>query len=168
MFKLFEKVKSEKVNRYIGEIHATQDGVAIPLAEVPDRVISEGILGEGMAIIPQNGKVVSPVDGTVICVATSGHAFGIQTSDGVDVLVHIGVDTVNLDGQGFQVYAKEGDYVLAGTPICFVDLSLLAKRNIPSHTATLISNSASFADIIPVTGEVVAGISKVIKYRTEV
>lgn len=165
MFKLFEKKSISKRSRFCGEIRATQDGVAIPRAEIPDAMIREGLLGEGVAILPRNGKVLSPVDGTVTSIVWSKHAFSIHTSDGVDVLVHIGVDSVTLNGQGFHLCVERGDYVLAGAPICEVDLSLLAEKNIPPHTAILILNADELAEISTVTGEVTAGDSCVIRYK---
>lgn len=165
MFKFFKRENTNKINRFCGEIRATQDGITVPLSEVPDNVIKEGILGEGIAIIPSKGRVVSPVDGVVISIASSSHAFCIQTSDGVDVLVHIGVDTVALNGKGFKLHVKKGDYVLAGAPICDVNLSLLVENNLSVHTAILISNPMDFSDISAISGNTVAGVSTIIQYK---
>jgi len=163
MFKLFENQKPRKENRYVGEIRATQDGEAISLSTFPDAIIRDGILGGGMAIIPRNGRVVSPVDGTVTTIAKSGHAFCFETSDGIGLLVHIGVDTVVLNGNGFDVLVKEGDYVLAGTPICDVDLALLEARNIPAHTAILLPSHSDVEGAV--LGCVQAGVTTVIHYQ---
>lgn len=165
MFKLFEKKFTTKQNRFCGEIRATQDGLAIPRTEIPDAIMREGLLGEGVAILPRNGKVLSPVDGTVTSIVWSKHAFSIHTSDGVDVLIHIGVDTVTLNGQGFHPCVERGEHVLAGAPLCEVDLSLLAEKNIPAHTAILILNADELAEISVETGEVTAGNSCVIRYK---
>jgi glucose-specific phosphotransferase system IIA component len=165
MLKMFKKKAA--INRHPGEIFATQDGTAVPLSEVPDEVISAGILGDGAAIVPSSGKVVMPVDGTVTSIAKTKHAFCIQSSDGLELLIHIGVDTVQLGGRGFKVFVKEGEYVLAGTQIGDVDLELLKEHDISSHTAILISNPGDFSKITPAYTDVEAGASTVIKYDSQ-
>lgn len=165
MFKLFEKKTIAGQNRFCGEIYATQDGVAMPRAKIPDAMIREGLLGEGIAILPKNGRVLSPVDGIVSSIVWSKHAFCLHTSDGADVLVHIGIDTVTLNGQGFHPCVERGEYVLAGAPICEVDLPLLAEKNLLPHTAILILNADEFSEISVEAGEVSAGASCVIRYK---
>ena len=162
MFSLFKQNKDEYVT---GEIRATQDGIAVPLSDVPDPVISGGILGEGIAILPDNGKLVSPVDGVVTVVAKTGHAFCLQTTDGVEILVHIGVDSVKLGGQGLQMHVKEGQSVSIGTHICDVDLTVLAENNILPHTATLVVNHADVNNLTMTFGDVSAGKSAVMRYE---
>ena len=92
-------------------ILAPLTGKAVPLSEVPDSVFSEKVLGDGVAIIPADGKIVSPVDGEVISVADTRHAFGLRTADGVELLIHVGLETVHLNGACFQVFVKPGDQV---------------------------------------------------------
>ena len=88
-------------------ILAPMTGTAITLAEVPDPIFVEKILGDGIAIIPEDGKIVSPVDGVVSKVAETGHAYGFTTEDGVEVMVHVGLETVALNGACFQIHVKE-------------------------------------------------------------
>ena len=95
-------------------ILAPMTGTAITLAEVPDPIFVEKILGDGIAIIPEDGKIVSPVDGVVSKVAETGHAYGFTTEDGVEVMVHVGLETVALNGACFQIHVKEGDKVKQG------------------------------------------------------
>lgn len=89
---------------------APVSGKIIALEQVPDPVFSGKALGDGIAIIPENGKIYSPVDGTVATVAPTLHAYGFTTADQVDILVHVGLETVSLNGEGFKVYIKAGGF----------------------------------------------------------
>ena len=89
-------------------------GKAVALEQVPDPVFSQKIIGDGMAVIPQDGRIVSPVTGEVASVADTLHAFGFRTDDGVELLVHVGLETVALKGECFQVHVKAGDRIQAG------------------------------------------------------
>ena len=92
-------------------ILAPLTGKAVPLSEVPDSVFSEKVLGDGVAIIPADGKIVSPVDGEISTVAETSHAYGFTSENGQEVLVHVGLETVSLNGECFKVYGKAGDLV---------------------------------------------------------
>ena len=92
-------------------ILAPLTGKAVPLSEVPDSVFSEKVLGDGVTIIPADGKIVSPVDGEISTVAETSHAYGFTSEDGQEVLVHVGLETVSLNGECFKVYGKAGDLV---------------------------------------------------------
>ncbi len=144
-------------NVYLNEICATQDGIIVPIEEVPDDVISTKILGDGVAVLPTNNNILSPVDGVIVNIAESKHAFCIQTSLGLDLLVHIGVDTVELNGKGFEVFVSENDTVKKGDIICKVDLDLLKKNNLSTHTAIIITNHNDFAWQITADEKINAG-----------
>lgn len=90
------------------------EGKLIDLESVKDEVFSAKMMGEGFAVIPQKETIVSPVEGTLVSVFPTGHAIGIRTKDNVDVLVHVGLDTVGLNGEGFEVFVKEGQRVQQG------------------------------------------------------
>lgn len=165
---MFEAIKSmfkPEENQGKGEIRATQKGVAVPLTQVPDKIIREEILGKGLAIIPTNGRVVAPVGGKITNIAKTGHALFIQANDGLDVLIHIGIDTVALNGNGFHVLVEEGQYVTPGMPICDVDLAVLKANNLQTHTCILITNSAKLKQIDFFPGDVAAGKTVVAKYE---
>lgn len=89
-------------------------GTAVALEEVPDPVFSQKIIGDGIAIIPQDGKLVSPIDGEVVSVAETLHAYGLRSEDGIEVMVHFGLETVALKGEYFTCHVKQGDKVKAG------------------------------------------------------
>lgn len=97
-------------------------GKVVPLEEVDDDVFSQRIMGDGVAVLPSEGRVVAPASGTVGKLFEGGHGFAIETGDGLQVLVHVGLETVHLKGDGFTVKASEGDEVAAGDEIVAVDL----------------------------------------------
>ena len=92
-------------------IIAPLSGEIIPLEQVPDPVFSDKVLGDGAAILPKDGKIYSPVNGTLATIAATKHAFGFQTDDGLEILVHVGLETVSLNGEVFTVHKQEGDSV---------------------------------------------------------
>lgn len=116
------------------KIKAPVTGEVMPIVSVPDSVFSEKILGDGVAIMPSEGKIYSPVDGVCHNIAETLHAYGFKTDDGVEVLVHFGLDTVNLKGEGFKCHIKAGDRVKAGDLVCEVDTEL-----VKSHGMNLIT-----------------------------
>lgn len=138
-------------------------GRAIALEQVPDEVFSKKVLGEGIAIIPKDGTVVSPADGTITVVADTKHAYAMETEDGVEILIHIGLETVNLQGQGFTSLVKQGDKVHVGTPICRIDAGLLEGEQ-PLYTPVLITNYSELAELDLEEGEVTAGETAIITY----
>jgi PTS system D-glucosamine-specific IIC component len=125
--------------RYI-HFQAPVQGKMIPLEEVPDPVFAQKLAGDGVAFIPERGEVVSPVDGTVVLVYPSLHAVGIRTRDGLDVLVHVGIDTVKLDGQWFQAFVSEGDEVAAGQLLIRFPYSKVKKLCKSLATPMVITN----------------------------
>ncbi|KMM36443.1 N-acetylglucosamine-specific PTS transporter subunit IIBC [Guptibacillus hwajinpoensis] len=112
-------------------------GKIIPLTEVPDEVFSSGMMGEGFAIMPENGNFSSPVDGEVVSVFPTKHAIGIRSTQGLEILIHVGIDTVNLKGEGFTTLVKEGDTVKKGQKLMEVDLNSIS-RSIPSLATPII------------------------------
>jgi PTS system glucose-specific IIA component len=103
------------------QILAPLDGKVVELENVPDEVFAQKMAGDGVAIDPSGQVAVAPVSGTLVKLFKGGHAFGISTPEGVDIIVHIGLDTVELKGQGFQNIATEGQQIKAGTPIVRYD-----------------------------------------------
>jgi sugar PTS system EIIA component len=140
------------------QVLAPVSGTAVPLSEVPDEVFAEGMAGEGGAIVPAaSGEAVAPVSGTLVKLFEGGHAFGIETGDGVELIVHVGLDTIEMRGAGFEKLAAEGDRVEAGQPIVRFDLEEIRAGGYDPVTPVVVTN----ADEHPVsnvkTGEVSAG-----------
>lgn len=143
-------------------ILAPLTGKAVPLSEVPDLVFSEKVLGDGVAIIPADGKIVSPVDGEISTVAETSHAYGFTSEDGQEVLVHVGLETVSLNGECFKVYGKAGDKVKAGDLVAEVDLEYLKEKEINPITPVLICSDTEGKELQYTEGDVKAGESKVL------
>ena len=104
--------KEQEMSRML--ILSPLDGRVIPLEEVPDEVFAEKLLGDGAAVIPENGNIYSPLDGEIIAIPESLHAYGIRSDAGIEMIVHFGLETVNLKGEGFSPKVKVGDRVKAG------------------------------------------------------
>lgn len=148
----------------VKEMVSPQDGRATTVLEIPDEVFSEKILGDGVAIIPTSDEIVSPVDGEIVQIAETGHAFCIRSSDGVDILIHVGVDTVSLKGQGFVSLVKVGQKVKAGEPIGTADLKMIEEGGYPTHTAVLITNMSVIDKMEVHSGQAEAGKTVALTY----
>ena len=144
------------------KVIAPLSGKVIALSEVPDEVFSQKVLGDGAAIIPEDGKIVSPVNGEVSTVSETLHAYGFTSDDGLEILVHVGIDSVALKGAGFTAHVKEGDKVKAGDLVAEVDLDVLKKNNIPTITPVLVCDGADELVMTAATGSVAAGKSVVL------
>lgn len=134
------------------DLVAAATGRAIELAEIDDPVFSSGAMGKGLGIVPVDGTVYAPISGKVVTAMASGHAFGIRSETGVEVLVHVGVDTVQMNGEGFAPRVAKGDTVEAGQPILTFDRAAVAAAGYADTVITIITNSGSFDTITPVTG----------------
>lgn len=143
-------------------ILAPLTGKAVPLSEVPDPVFSDKVLGDGVAIIPADGKIVSPVDGEISTVAETGHAYGFTSEDGQEILVHVGLETVSLNGECFKVYGKVGDKVKKGDLVAEVDLGYLKEKEINPITPVLLCSDTEGKELQYGEGEVEAGKSAVL------
>ena len=143
-------------------ILAPLTGKAVPLEQVPDAVFSQKILGDGVAIIPEDGKIYAPVNGEVASVAETLHAYGFTSDDDLEILIHVGLDSVSLKGEGFTSHVQVGDMVKAGDLIAEVDLEFLKSRNVPTITPVLICDDADELPMYAVEGNVTAGKDTVI------
>lgn len=134
-------------------------GEVISLSEVPDPVFAQKMMGDGIAVIPKDGKVVSPVKGQIIQVFPTKHAIGIRTKHGLEILIHVGLDTVELNGEGYEVTVSEGQKVKIGDPIMNVDIEFIEKNNKEIVTPIIITNSAEKTEKIVVreAGEIQRG-----------
>lgn len=124
-------------------------GEVVPLAEVDDPVFASKALGEGVGVVPSDGVVVAPVAGELLTVADTGHAFGLKTADGVEVLVHVGIDTVKLAGTGFQVAVRKGEHVAAGDPLVTVDLGVVREAGYDTTTLVTVVNARALTRVEP-------------------
>ena len=131
------------------------EGTVKDLAEVNDNVFAEGLMGKGIAIEPKVGKVVAPFDGIVEAIFKTNHAIGLKSKDGAEVLIHIGLDTVNLEGNHFKSHIEKGQAIKAGDLLVEFDIDAIKKEGYDVITPVIITNSDNFKDVMAVkNGEV--------------
>ena len=133
-------------------VNAPVAGHVISLDETGDPVFASRALGEGVGIQPADSEVVAPVSGVLQTVAETGHAFGIKTDDGVEVLVHVGIDTVKMNGEGFDVKVKANEHVNAGDTLVVVDFDKVKEAGYSTTTLMTVLNTVAFASVAPKTG----------------
>ena len=138
-------------------IMSPTNGMAVPLEQVPDPVFADKVLGEGMAVVSTDGKFVSPVDGVITSVADTLHAIGFSTEDGLEILMHIGIDTVKLNGEGFTVHVKVGDNVKKGDLVAEVNLDFLKEKGLHTITPVIICDGVDGKELMFNDGEIHAG-----------
>lgn len=143
--------KSSKIS-----IIAPLSGEIVALEKVPDPVFSEKIVGDGIAILPENGKIYSPVNGKLVSVAATKHAFGFQSEEGLEILIHFGLETVGLNGEGFTIHKQEGSDVKVGDFIAEVDIDFIKSKNLPTITPVLICAGLDDKAIETASGKVEA------------
>ena len=123
------------------------EGRAVPISEIPDPVFSTGAVGDGIAIEPTSNTVVCPADATVVTAPDSGHAFGLKLDSGVELLIHVGIDTVELGGKGFDVKVKAGDHVSAGQPLVVFDPTVIDEAGYSKITPVLVTNRFDYSNV---------------------
>ena len=156
--------KSEKAPAFDGnKLYAPLNGKAVPITEVPDPTFAEGQLGNGIAIIPTDGKIVSPVDGTVETMFDTGHAVCLKSSAGAEILIHVGLETVGLNGAPFKIHCKNGDTVKKGQLLVEADLEAIKAAGLPVITPVLVCNSDEYAAFKTNIGKAVTNADVVIE-----
>lgn len=159
-----ENVPNQKLKH---AIIAPLSGEIVALEQVPDPVFSDKALGDGAAILPENGKIYSPVNGTLVTIAATKHAYGFQSEDGLEVLVHVGLETVGLDGEGFTVHMEEGSAVKIGDLVAEADLSFIQGKGLPVITPVIICDGADGMEMEPLSGKVTGGKDPVLSLTEE-
>ena len=155
--KMFEK------NAKTISLKAVEDGRTIPMDEVNDQTFAQELLGPGIAIVPSNGTVVSPINGTIATVMDTKHAVRIQGEDGLELIVHAGLDTVELNGKYYQTYKEIGDQVKAGDVLLEFDLEEITKAGYDVTTPIVITNLGDYKITKCLTGQQVKAGEEVIQ-----
>lgn len=164
MFGLFKKKKEENQDNSL-RLVAPVNGKSLPLSEVPDPVFAQKMAGDGLAMDPDDDIIVAPADGELTLVFNTKHAFAMTLDNGIELLVHIGIETVSLNGEGFEQLAEAGTKVKAGTPIIKVDREFVKSKNLPLITPALITNPDILKSITPVENvNTVAGETTILEY----
>jgi PTS system glucose-specific IIA component len=146
-------------------ILAPLTGEAVTLEQVPDDVFSNRILGDGIAIIPGSNEVFAPVSGTIAQIAHTLHAIGIEGDNGTEVLVHLGIDTVELKGEGFTCHVKVGQHITAGDKLMDMDIELIKSRGYQTISPCILTNSERIRGLEIATGDVIGGKSTVMTFK---
>ncbi|MGN1016795.1 MAG: PTS glucose transporter subunit IIA [Faecousia sp.] len=136
----FKKLFGKKLDG----IHAPMAGKAVPVTEVPDPTFAEGMLGNGVAVIPTDGKVYAPCDATVDMMFETGHAVSLVADCGAELLIHVGLETVGLEGKPFTIHVKNGDKVKQGQLMIEADLEAIKAAGLHTITPMLVCNTDSF------------------------
>jgi len=141
------KIEPEVTYNVATLLSSPETGHVIPLSEVKDEVFSSGAMGKGIAIEPTDGVLYAPADGEIALVFPTGHAVGLNTDDGAEILMHIGMDTVELDGKGFETLVEKGDKVKAGQPLVKFDIEAIQVAGYPVTTPIVVTNSKNYHDV---------------------
>ena len=162
-----EKIEAKEVAAASEEVEATLAdevivtpivGSAVALADVNDPVFSSGAMGQGIAIKPTEGVVYAPADAEVTIAFATGHAYGLKTANGAEILIHVGIDTVSMNGEGFDQKVAQGDKVKAGDVLGTFDAAKIAAAGLEDTTMVIVTNTADFASVTPLaTGSVAKG-----------
>lgn len=150
IFDFFKKKKEDK------GILSLTNGELLELKDVPDEVFSQKMMGDGFAIKSTDGVILSPVDGTVQMVFETKHAIGLVTKDNLEVLIHLGIDTVKLNGEGFEVFVKPGDEVVAGQKLIKMDVDFIKANAKSDISPVLFTNLDQDKSVKVVTGKISA------------
>lgn len=138
-----------KVNNTINTVQSPVEGHVIDLNDVNDEMFSGEVLGKGIAVMPQDGKIYAPADGVISATFETKHAIGLTTDKGVEILIHIGIDTVKLDGRPFVQYVTKGQTVKQGDLLLEVDLTQIKEAGLDATTMVVVTNSSNYLEIIP-------------------
>lgn len=141
------------------------EGEVVSITEVSDPTFGEEILGKGVAIKPAKGRVVSPVDGTIALMFDTGHAVSIMADNGAEILVHIGIDTVKLNGQFYTVHAKNGDKVKAGDLLLEFDIAGIEGAGYQTITPVVVCNTADYAEVQTMAGKQAKELDEIIRLK---
>ena len=153
-----EAVTGNLVSLSEGVIQTPIVGDVVALSNVNDPVFSSGAMGQGIAVKPSQGVVYAPADAEVSIAFPTGHAFGLKTTDGAEVLIHVGIDTVTMNGDGFEAKVAQGDKVKAGDVLGTFDSNKIAAAGLDDTTMVIVTNTADYASVAPVaTGSVAKG-----------
>ena len=132
-------------------------GQVLPLSEAGDAAFAEGIMGHGVVVVPSKGEVVAPADGIVMTLFPTKHAIGLLTDAGAEVLIHVGIDTVQLDGQYFETFVQQGDHVKKGQKLLSFDIEAIKAAGYSTETPVIVTNTPSYEKINVTDQEMVSG-----------
>lgn len=160
--------KHDAAPKFAGEkmtIMAPIDGTVIPLEQIPDETFATAILGPGCGIEPTGDTVYAPFDGTITQVASTLHAIGITSDDGIELLIHVGMDTITQRGSSFTPLVREGQAVKAGTPLLNVDLDAIRAAGLSTESAVIVTNADDLPKLHIIAGGIVSTGTPLFKFE---
>ena len=160
---LFDKLFGKKEEINPNHVYAPLAGETVAISEVPDPTFSSGAMGNGIAIKPTDGKVCSHVNGTVDMMFDTGHAVTLVSDNGIEILIHVGLETVGLEGKPFQVKVQNGQKVKKGDILMIADLAAIEAAGLPTITPVLICNTDDYTTFNTTTGKAVTNADVVIE-----
>ena len=160
---LFDKLFGKKEEINPNHVYAPLAGEAVAISEVPDPTFSSGAMGNGIAIKPTDGTVCAPVNGTVDMMFDTGHAVTLVSDNGIEILIHVGLETVGLEGKPFQVKVQNGQKVKKGDILMIADLAAIEAAGLPTITPVLICNTDDYTTFNTTTGKAVTNADVVIE-----
>ena len=160
---LFDKMFGKKEEINPNYVYAPMAGKAVDISEVPDPTFAQGLLGEGIAIIPSDGKVYAPCNATVDSMFDTGHAISLMADNGAEILIHVGLETVSLGGKCFRVHVKNGQKVKKGQLMYEADLEGIKAAGLNTITPVLVCNPDNFSAVKGITGNEVTNSDAVIE-----
>jgi len=140
-------------------------GAFVKMEDIPDEVFAQGILGPGCGIEPTGDTVFAPFDGRVVSVASTLHAIGLESDEGIELLIHIGMDTITLRGSGFTLLVQEGQTVRAGTPLLRVDLDVIRAAGLSTESAVIVTNADDLPALHLTAGGIVSTGTPLFKFE---
>ena len=160
---LFDKLFGKKEEINPNHVYAPMAGEAVDISQVPDPTFSSGAMGNGIAIQPTDGKVCSPVNGTVDMMFDTGHAVTLVSDNGIEILIHVGLETVGLEGKPFQVKVQNGQKVQKGDVLMIADLEAIKAAGLPTITPVLVCNTDDYTTFNTTVGKTVSNDDVVIE-----
>ena len=162
------RAEAAEETRFSGEkmvVKAPIDGIVLPLEQLPDETFAAAILGPGCGIEPTGDTVFAPFDGRVVSVASTLHAIGLESDEGIELLIHIGMDTITLRGSGFTLLVQEGQAVRAGTPLLRVDLDAIRAAGLSTESAIIVTNADDLPALHLTAGGIVSTGTPLFKFE---
>lgn len=158
-----KEVGAPATERTDEKLHSPIVGEVVALSEVNDPVFSSGVMGQGIAVKPSKGVVYAPADAEIAIAFPTGHAYGLKTDNGAEILIHVGIDTVSLNGKGFEAKVSQGDRVKAGDIIGTFDSEVIAANGLDDTTMVIITNTMDYAEVTPIASGSVTNKTRVLE-----
>ena len=162
------KTEQEETVKFFGQSKTVLTpirGKVLAQADIPDETFAQGILGPGCGIEPTGDTVFAPFDGRVVSVASTLHAIGLESDEGIELLIHIGMDTITLRGSGFTLLVQEGQTVRAGTPLLRVDLDVIRAAGLSTESAVIVTNADDLPALHLTAGGIVSTGTPLFKFE---